>query len=392
VGKRDIRVGMVGAGYMGREHSLAYLVATRRYAHDDCTVTLQRVADRDGSLAKQAAAQYGWRHSTENWEEVTRADDVDLVDIATPNHLHAEIAIDAMLHGKHVACEKPLASNVMSAEAMYEAVQRTQVVNQVGFVLRHWPVVGLAKRLIEDERFGEVLTFRATYLQDLALDPNVPFGWRFDRRMAGAGSFGDIGSHVIDLARYLVGDISRVFARCRTIWPTRLSHRGPRTVDVEDLADVLLDFEDGTTGVISTSWVAAGHKTDLRVEVAGTRGNVSLTWERPNALQVWLPDIDWASAGLRTVLLRPDHPGAEELVAAEGSPIGLADLYAAQARAVLTDIRRGVSTPPTFLDGLRAVQVVDAAIRSDASGEWAVVKSGPGRSELDERTGYGLDG
>jgi predicted dehydrogenase len=373
----DISIGMVGAGYMGNEHSLAYLLATRRYARNPLTVTLRRIADVDGVLARKAALSYGWHNSTENWHDVTQAPDVDLVDIVTPNHLHAEIAIDALLHGKHVVCEKPLASDVRSATEMYDAARRANLVNRVGFVLRHWPVVKLAKRVIEDERFGEVLTFRATYLQDLGLDPNVPFGWRFDRVKSGAGSLADIGSHVVDLARYFVGDIRSVLARFRIVWRERPGDGGRRTVEVEDLADVLLEFREGATGVLSTSWVAAGHKTDLQVEVAGTRGSVSFAWERPNALNVWLPGGDWMSAGLRTLLVKSDDDGAEELIAAENVPLGLSDLYAAQARSLLTDVCRGAATPPTFLDGLCTAHVVEAAVRSDASGQWTTVESVP---------------
>jgi predicted dehydrogenase len=371
-----VAIGMVGAGLMGQTHSLAYHTALRRYADGRLDVHLSRVSDVDVEAAHRTAQQFGWAHAGGDWREVTRAPDVDLVDIATPNHLHQEIAVDAARHGKGVLCEKPLARSAAEAAGMHAAVEEAQVIHQTGFVLRHWPVVALAKRLIDEGRLGRLLTFRASYLQDLALDPKVPLSWRFQRALAGAGSLGDIGSHVIDLALLLVGPLRRVFARSETIWDQR--PRGPHPagrVDVDDMTDMLVDFEDGAKGVISTSWVAAGHKMDLRVEIAGTDGSVSFGLQRPNALEVALPAAEAVVTGSRTVLLGPEHVDSPSLVPTGGYPIGLSDLYAAQAWAVIRNVAQGVSSPPTFLDGLRVAEVVDAATRAHESGGWVSMRA-----------------
>ena len=201
-----MRVGLVGAGFMAKTHSLAYRAAQLLYGQDLPHVEQVRIADIDRDTAQRAAAAFGWREGTDDWREITRAEDIDLVDIVTPNNTHAEIAIDAAKHGKHVLCEKPLASTLDDARQMNEAAATAGVLTQVGFVFRAWPAMAFAKQLIETGRIGRVHQLRAHYFHDYALDPAFSMGWRTDRAIAGAGSLGDLGSHVIDLPADLVGE------------------------------------------------------------------------------------------------------------------------------------------------------------------------------------------
>ncbi|YCH09125.1 Gfo/Idh/MocA family protein [Arthrobacter sp. alpha11c] len=168
------------------------------------------MVDATDELARTAADRYGWERHSSSWQEIVEDPTIDVVDIATPNHLHAEIAIAAAKAGKHVICEKPLAPTADEARLMLDAVERAGVVNAVAFNYRRTPAVVLARKYIENGEIGDILNFRGTYLQDWSADPNSPLSWRFQKKIAGSGAIGDIGSHVVDLARYLVGEIAEV--------------------------------------------------------------------------------------------------------------------------------------------------------------------------------------
>lgn len=369
----SLKVGMVGAGFMGHAHSLAFDLAARRYPDVLAGVSLARIYDLDASAAQRIAAQYGWAEAVREWQAVTRGD-ADLVIIVTPNYAHSEIAIDAARHGKAVLCEKPLAASLAEAREMCAAVDGAQVVHQTGFVLRHWPAVRLAKKAISEGQIGELLTLRASYLQDEALDPSTPVGWRFQRRLAGGGSLADIGSHVIDLARCLGGDVRRVMARARTVWPERPDPLGrPAAVDVDDMTDLLVDFENGAAGVISCSWVAAGHKMDLRLEMSGTEGSIHLKWRQPDAVELVVKSSSGPATDRRLLMVGPHDEGADGMIPVAGAPMSLYDLYAAQARATVVNVLQGTSAAPSFLDGVRAAEVVEAAIRSSEEERWVDV-------------------
>jgi predicted dehydrogenase len=371
-----VRVGLVGAGFMGRTHSVAYGALRALYGDATPVVARVRIAAPDPARARAAARRFGWGDAASDWRAVTRGADIDVVDVATPNDTHAEIAIDALEHGKHVLCEKPMAHTVAAARGMLRAAERSQTVAQVGFVFRKWPAMALARKLIEDGRLGRVLQFRAHYFHDYALAPDLAVTWRLRRARAGAGSIGDIGCHLIDLARYLVGDIDRVLARSRVFYPRRpLSGSAPaEAVDVDDATDLLVEFDGGAIGMIQTNWMAAGYKTDLTFEVSGEAGAVRFTWRRNAELEFYshldAPDTD----GFRQVIIGPQHRGAEAFWPVAGKALGYGDAFVIQARDLLDSITHGVPVAPSFLDGLRVSEVVNAALRSSESGAWTTVE------------------
>ena len=371
-----IRVGIVGAGFMAKVHSLAYVNAPMLSPGTLPPVHRVRVADSDGQLAHRAASAYGWSEASSDWKAVTRADDIDLVDVATPNDSHAEIAIDAARHGKHVLCEKPLADRVESARAMQSAADAAGVLNFVGFVYRTWPAMAFAKRLIETGELGRLIRVRASYFHDYALDRDMPLTWRFRRAAAGAGSIGDIGSHMVDLVRYLAGDVHRLLARSVTVIPARpLPGSGQLApVDVDDLSDVLVDFTTGATGIIETNWLATGSKTDLAFEVLGDRGAVRFTWRRPMELQFYSEADPPDARGFRAIIIGPQHEGAGAFWPVAGQGLGWGDAFSIFISRVLVAIaERSSSGVPTFLDGVRVAEVVDAATRSADLGQWVSV-------------------
>lgn len=371
---RPIRIGLIGAGFMARTHSLGYRNAVSLLGPEAPPIEFSRVADVNASLAEGVAKNFGWAEATGDAMDVVSADDIDLVDIVTPNSTHAELAVAAAESGKHVLCEKPLADRVEAARTMHRAVDQAGVVNQVGFVFRKWPAMGLARQLVEAGELGQILHFRGHYFHDYALDPALDMGWRVRRETAGAGSIGDLGSHLIDLARYLVGDVSRVHARTRVIWPRRpMLGSDSSVVDVDDAADVLLEFESGATGILQTNWMAAGYKTDIAFEALGDKGALRFTWRRNGELQFYSHKDPARLQGFRTIHVGPEHPGAERFWPVAGQGLGYGDAFTILIGDLLRSIRNQEAAAPSFLDGLRAAEFVDAAQRSAKEQSWVAV-------------------
>lgn len=370
-----IRVGLVGAGFMGRTHSVAYGALGALYGDTLPPVRRVRITAPDARRAHDAARRLGWEQSSDDWRAVTRSPDIDLVDIAAPNDVHAELAVDALEHGKHVLVEKPMAHTLNHARSMLAAAERAGTVAQVGFAFRKWPAMTLARKLIDDGRLGRILQFRAHYFHDYALDPALAVSWRLRRASAGSGSIGDIGCHLIDLARYLVGDIGSVLARSRTFYARRpLDGSAPgEPVDVDDATDLLLEFECGAIGLLQTNWMAAGYKTDLSFEVSGEAGALRFSWRRNAELEFYSHREPAETGGFRQIIIGPQHRGAEPFWPVAGKALGYGDAFVIELHDLLDGVARGSPVAPDFRDGVRVCEVVDAAVRSAAGGGWTVV-------------------
>ena len=370
-----VRIGLVGAGFMGKIHSIAYRNAAMLFGHEVPAVDPVVVTDFDPALAERAVSDWGWSRSVRDWHEVTSSNDVDVVDICTPNDTHVDIALDALARGKHVLCEKPLALDGDGAHRLCQAASASGLVTQVGFVYRQWPGVAMARKLIDEGAIGDVRTARAQFLLDYNGNPDIPMSWRFDRNRAGSGALGDVGSHCIDLLQYLAGPISHVAARMQTFIPRRTAPDGSLVdVSVDDQTEILADFENGASGTILASWAGTGHKCDLGFEVIGSRGSVSFSWERSNELRFYDSTDPADRQGYRTILVGPAHPGADGIhtVAAQG--LGYTDAFAIAARNTLRNLAAGrVLSGPTFVDGLRVAEVTDAVIQAAASGSRVAV-------------------
>lgn len=370
-----VRLGLVGAGFMGKIHSIAYRNAAILFGEGVPAVDPVVVTDFDPALTARAASAWGWSRAVPSWEEVTASDDIDVVDICTPNDTHVDIALDALRHGKHVLCEKPLTLDGDSAYRLCQAAAATDRVTQVGFVYRQWPAVAMARKLIDEGAIGQVRTARARFLLDYNGNPDVPMSWRFDRARAGSGALGDVGSHCIDLLQHLVGPISHVAARMQTFIPQRRGYDGsPVAVTVDDQTEILADFEGGASGTILASWAGTGHKCDLGFDIIGSRGSVTFGWERSNELRFFDGSEPEDRQGFRTIFVGPAHPGAEGIhtVAAQG--LGYTDAFTIAARNTLHNIAVGtVVNGPTFVDGLRVAEVTDAVIAAASSGSTVAV-------------------
>ena len=378
-----IRVGMVGGGFMARTYSLALSAVYGLAWPAAPEIRRVRLADVSSRLGESTARAWGWDEVSDNWRAVTRADDVDLVLVLTPNDSHAEISIDALAHGKHVLCEKPLSNTLEGAQAMSQAAARSGRVHQVGFVYRKWPAAAFARRVIAGGGIGEIVHYRGHFFHDYGLDPAMPLTWRLQKAVAGGGSGTDIGSHVIDMARYLCGEIRGVFAASRTHFTRRpLAGRPGETapVDVDEITDMLVEFEGGATGTLQASWLAGGHKMDIGFAVHGTRGSLEFSSEEPTEVRLYKTSDPAAESGFRAIPVGPAHPGGELFWPVPGMALGFGDGFIIAVRDLLCAIVEGRPATPDFLDGLRASEVVEAAQASAATRSWQPVE----RLDLDE--------
>lgn len=379
-GRRPVRVGIVGSGFMAQVHTRAYRSLQSVYGDTLPPVELVRLADVSTELAEDGASRLGWAHATDDWRTITRAKDVDLVDIVTPNDMHAEVAVDAAEHGKHIFCEKPLAVGADSAHAMYLAAEEAGVRHQVNLVYRRLPAVQFARQLIDAGEIGRVLHVRVQYYHQYGLDRSLPRTWRFVQNRSGGGSLGDLGPHAIDLARYLGGEITEVDARSRTFCTERPAPRAggsflgtsdqERTemlpVDVDDVTDAMLEYESGALGMVQTSWAAAGHNNDIAFEVGGEHGRLRFSWTRPMELGVTLGRSPAALQGERTVVMGPQHPEFGSFAQLAGVQLGQADAFLIATREIVDAVANDRTASPSFEDGLRACEIADA-IRVSAS-------------------------
>ena len=354
---------------MGRAHSNAWRQVSRFFdlpVEPELVVLCGRSAEGTGA----AARKLGWRESSTSWEEVVRRPDIDVVDICTPGDSHAEIAIAAAAAGKVVFCEKPLANTIAEAERMKAAVDRAGVLHMLCHNYRRAPAVTLAKRMIESGDIGEIHHFRGTYLQDWIVDPDFPRVWRLEKSKAGSGALGDIASHSLDLARYLVGEISEVSGLLKTFVKERPLEDGSglAPVDVDDAALALLRFENGAVGTVEGSRFCPGRKNYNRFEVNGSRGSLVFDLERMNELSVYREE--GPESGFRTILATdPSHPYMEAWWP-PGHVLGYEHTFTHTVYDLIRSIGANEMPTPNFDDGVRNQRLLDAVERSSSERAW----------------------
>jgi predicted dehydrogenase len=389
---KKFNIAMIGAGFMGKAHSLSYAGMPMFFWPAPGIPHRKTVVDVTEELAKEAAQRFGYENYTANWRDVIEDPSIDIVDIVTPNDSHAEIAIAAAKAGKHIICEKPLARNAEEAKKMWDAVREAGVKHMVAFNYRRTPAVALAKKYIEEGRIGKILNFRGTYLQDWSADPNSPLSWRFQKKVAGSGALGDIGTHVIDFARYLVGEISEVMAIAKTWVPERPIQTGgvdklgtvkgqvdaPKgVVDVDDEFSTLLKFENGAIGSIEATRNAWGRNNFLTFEIHGEKGSLYFNYERRDELQVCFADDPSDSKGFRTVYTGPAHPYGEGLWPIPALGIGYGETKIIEIYDFLKSIVEDTEVSPNFYDGYRIAVICDAILQSAEKSMWVSVNETP---------------
>lgn len=370
-------MGIVGAGYIAGVHSAAYRTAPGTFADSQFDVELAAVADSARGRAESLSRSWGWRRIEADWRAITEDEHIDVVDICVPNDLHAEIAIDALRHGKHVLCEKPLAQNVANAHKMAEAAKNAQGLAQVCFYYRLWPAITLAAETVRAGKIGRILYFRGWMLQDYAADPSHQLGWRASPRDAGAGALADLGSHIIDIAQHFCGQIRSVNALTSSF-----VERAAEAPPIDDHATLLVEFHSGASGVIEASWAMRGHRCDLGFDLVGDRGAIRFSWERANELEVLVDNPTDRLAGFRRVLIGGGSSDAGRFVAVPGQGLGYRDAFTIGLGHLLSAIcAESRRVEPSFGDGLQVARVVEAALHAHSAREWTPVAV-PGEIEI----------
>ncbi len=367
----EVGIGIIGYGMMGRAHSYAY-TAVPVLRKLPVRPKLVMLSGRDRAKVEKAASDYGFERFTSDWREVVSNPDVDIVDICTPPGTHAEIAAAAAAGRKAVICEKPLAVSYAQAMDAAAAVHRAGVLNAVGFNYRRLPAVSLMKRMIDEGAVGEVRLWRGTWLSDEFVDPKIPFDWRFDKAMGGT-TIADLGSHLLDLALWMVGAIDDVSGQSHTFVPARAAAGGEmKTVTVDEASSALLRFESGALGVMEVARTAVRRPCDFTVEVNGDRGTLLFDYSRLNEL--WFGDAadDPGVYGMRRIRAEHEtHPYARNWW-----PIGQGVGYGASFVNHLGDLlERWPKGPwePDFERGAAVQAVCEAIERASAGHRWVRV-------------------
>ncbi|MFF2483465.1 Gfo/Idh/MocA family protein [Paenibacillus sp. NPDC058071] len=375
--KRKVRVGMIGYKFMGKAHSHAY--RDLPFFFDGAVEpVLQTIVGRDEHSVRLAADKLGWLSYETDWRRLLERDDIDVVDIGTPNESHAEIAIAAAKAGKHVLCEKPLAMSAEEAKRMWTAADKAGIVHMICHNYRFVPAIQYAKRLITEGLLGDIHHFRAQYLQDWVSDPAYPHVWRLRKEHSGSGALGDLMSHSIDLGRYLVGEISEVSGRLDTFVryrPSGSEQDGSGTsgnemleVNVDDAASALIRFENGAAGVLEATRFAKGNRNGNRIEINGSKGSLRWEMDRMNTLELYLENDPLGMQGFRSIDCTEDcHPYTAAYWPA-GHPIGYEHSFIHLIHEFMKGVSTKVSPSPNFEDGYRNQVVLDGIAQSAETG------------------------
>jgi predicted dehydrogenase len=385
---KHLNIGLIGSGFMGQAHADAFARAKLLYRDLPAVPRLYMLADATEDLAASAAARFGFEHHTGDWRELVNDPNVDVVDITSPNAMHHDMALAAIAAGKHVYCEKPLSVTLAEAEEMAAAAKAKGVKTMVAFNNVKTPAAMLAKQLIDRGDIGIPMRFRGWFDQGFFNDPDLPFSWRCTRKEAGSGALGDLGSHVISVAQYLVGDIDSTIAQTQAYFPTRPVPQGgsgygaeasadaPRAeVENEDQIQTLIRFKSGAGGTIEASRVAAGKVFGIYWEVSGTEGTIIMDGERFNELKLSRFTDPKPDRGFKTIYAGSQVPQFSAFFGFDfaGGGLGYFDVKVIEVRDLIEGIVNQDDCYPNFHFGLENEKVIAAMERSVETRAWETV-------------------
>jgi|SRR5579863_990938 len=378
--KKPLNIGLIGYGFMGRAHSNAFLQAPR-FFETDYQPVLKAVCARNPERAKAFAENWGYESIEKDWRALVHRRDIDLVDIASPNDTHAEIAIAAAQAGKMVLCEKPLGRTAAESEAMVAAVEAVRAPNMVWYNYRRVPAVMLLKHLIDDGRFGRIFHYRAKFLQDWTISRDLPQGgeglWRLDSAVAGSGVTGDLLAHCIDTALWLNGPLAQVTAMTETFIKERKHNLTGRVepVQIDDASACLGRFQNGSLATLEATRYARGHKALYTLEINGE--NASAMWDLHDLHRIQFFDHrdEARLRGWRSIHVTDgDHPYMKRWWV-PGLQIGYEHTFIHQFADFLIALGEGKSAEPSFRDALATEYVTDSVLRSAKTGRWENVSA-----------------
>jgi predicted dehydrogenase len=382
--KKKLNIAMIGYKFMGRTHSNGWRQAPR-FFDVPYEPVLHTVCGRNAEAAAKAAEQLGWARAATDWRSVVEDPEIDVIDVSTANDTHAEISIAAAKAGKAILCEKPLARTVAEARRMLQAVEKAGVVNMVCHNYRRIPAMALARRMIERGDLGRIFHYRARYLQDWIVDPEFPLVWRLQGDIAGSGTHGDINAHIIDLGRYLVGEIDEVCGMMETFIKQRpiaqatdggLGAKGGRKmgqVTVDDAALALGRFKNGALLNLEATRFALGRKNGIQIEINGSKGSLYFDFEDMNRLKFYNGSDPAEASGFRDILVTDgSHPYVGNWWPG-GHIIGYEHTFVHTMADFLQAVKKGRSVQPTFRDGYANQVVLEAVERSAKTRKWVKV-------------------
>jgi predicted dehydrogenase len=373
---KKIRIGLIGTGFMGRTHSNGYNRLQNFFPDLVCTPVLQAVCSRNEASVKAFAAQWGYASYETDWRKMIARDDIDAVDICTPNDTHAEIAIAAAAAGKMILCEKPLSRTLAEGELMVAAIEKAGVANTVWYNYRRLPAVTLAKQIIDSGKLGKIFHYRANFLQDWTISPDLPQGgagtWRLDVEAAGSGVTGDLLAHCIDTAMWLNGGITDVSAMTETFIKQRV-HSGTgqvQKVGIDDACIFHCHFDNGSLGLFESTRYARGHKALYTFEINGE--HASLRWDLHDLNRLEMYDHADASItrGWKSILVTDGDQPYMDKWWVPGLIIGYEHSFVHQAADFFKALGDGTSCSPTFKEALQTQKVCESVIDSANQKAW----------------------
>ena len=363
---KEIGIGIVGGGYMGKAHSVA-MSAVATVFNTDLRPRLEMIAARTPETAEKYRAAYGFARGTDDWRVLVNDPKVDAIVIASTQDTHKDIALAAFALGKPVMCEKPMGANMAEAIEMENAAKSSGCINMVAYNYIRTPASQLARKLINDGALGQITWMRAEHVEDFQSDPNADWSWRCEG--TANGCIGDLAPHIYNAALALLGPIKKLSARMDTVHETL----GGKPVTNDDQVQMMVEFDSGVMGHLFGSRVATGRKMGYAYEIFGTKGSIRFDQEDQNALWFYDASDPHEMQGFKKILTGPEHPDYKPFCLGPGHGTGYQDQIIIEAKDFLTAIAQKENIWPTFADGLAVHHIVDAAYRSHTSGQWVDV-------------------
>jgi len=374
---KTLRIGLIGTGYMGKAHAIAYRNAMAAFGISQDQMQCEMLAEVDSALAAQKAGEFGFSRSTGDWKELVNDPNVDLVDICAPNFLHKEMALAAIAAGKHVYSEKPLALNADDAREMTEAAEKAGVKTLVGFNYIKNPTLQFAKQLIARGDIGDVVHFRGVFNEDYLADASLPFSWRLQKQYAGTGALNDLASHLVNLAIHLVAPITSLCADLKVVNKTRpLADDSSQSGEVEndDQAHMLVRFANGAQGTLEASRIAWGRKNGLSFEITGTKGSLVFDQETLSELSLYIADDNAQQQGFKRILVGPEHPDYQAFCVSAGHGLGFNDIKAVEVRDLYEGVMNDKPLWPDFRAATQVNIILDKVVESHSRQAWVEVE------------------
>jgi len=386
--KKEVGIGLIGYAFMGKTHSNAFRQVDKFFDDLEVKPVLRAICGRNEDNVRRAAGTLGWESYETDYRKLIDRDDIDIIDVASPGNEHMPMAIAAAQAGKTVFCEKPLGNTLDEAKQMLAAVEQAKVVNMVCFNYRRVPAIALAKRMIENGDLGKIYHFRARYLQDWIADPNFPLVWRLKKEIAGSGTLGDIGAHIIDISQHLIGNLTSLtgttetFVKQRPLQAASTGTEGLNAAASTEMGEVTVDdatafigkFDGGAMGVFEATRFAQGRRNFNTFEVNGEKGSIAFNFERMNELEYFNAEDPDDRQGFRTINVNEGSQPYSGIYWPPGHIIGYEHTFINTVHALLQGHATGVSPHPDFRSGAQVNSALEAVEKSSAAKTWVDVE------------------